>query len=148
MERVIEFRKAYDRKSEGYGIHSVDMCWYLKGPKGVIQFITYTNWHLPHIQEHFDKLQDREFPHLSCHPHAFDIGYHSYKPIYEGQTAVRSDCHLLNAPCYYDGSSLQAEEVLQLLISQGSEAVWQEMQNRYNEIFESKEIESGQLGRP
>lgn len=133
LERRIDIAPAYDKVSEGYGIHGVEMRWYVKGPEGVVQFLLYTNWHLPHVQDRLDARMDSQFPHLSCHPQPADIGYHSYKPRYEGQTAVQKDCHLLNGPCYYDGSSLQAKDFYKILVEKGGDALWEALEKRYQE---------------
>ena len=47
MHRRIEFAPAYDKRhpdpQKNYGIHGVEMRWLLEGPRGVIQFLVYTN---------------------------------------------------------------------------------------------------------
>ena len=132
---MAEFKKeiildpAWDRRhkdpNKNYGIHGVNLTFYLTGEKGVVQLVVYTNWYLPHVQQ---------FPFLE--PVPADVGYHSYTPMYEGQTILRDKCELLGGkPCYYDGSSLQAEEVFKILLNGGSEAVWKELEQQYNELF-------------
>lgn len=141
LERIVKVNPAYDKRhsdpSKNYGIHGAEMIFLLKGKKGCIQFVFCTNWQLPHVQKEFD---DRIFTSMNktefeCfyHPMAFDIGYHSPVPQYEDQKPVTESCEWLDGkPCYYDGSSLRAETYLQLLISQGSEAVWKEMEKEYD----------------
>ena len=54
MEKIVKFYPAFDRRKDpkgNYGIHGVDMRMILKGDKGAVQFVLYTNWHLPHVQE-------------------------------------------------------------------------------------------------
>ena len=138
LERKIEFLPAFDKRDpdpkKNYGIHGVEMRWYLKGELGVVQFVVYTNWQLPHVQKEQDTglIGGDRFPHLLCRPMGADVGYHSPVPTYEGQEPMREECALLDGkPCYYDGSGLQAETVLQLLIEKGGEAVWDELESRY-----------------
>ena len=102
----------------------------LKGDKGAVQFVLYTNWQLPHVAEEFSKRgYNRE-------PMPVDVGYHSLSPLYEGQEICNHTCEYLNGkPCYYDGSGLQAERVYEILLKEGSEGVWKELESRYNELF-------------
>lgn len=143
LERRIEFTAAYDKRStdpkKNYGIHGCDMRWYLIGPDVAIQFVVYTNWHLPHVtREQMSRPYDATGgdPHWMERPLPADIGYHSRKPAYEGQSVTREDCHVLGGPCYYDGSSLQAEAVFRILLAEGSDGVWREMERRYADMLE------------
>lgn len=101
----------------------------------------------------------------SYQPMAADLGYHSRVPLYDGQepmgsvnyklgtddtkeglerfTSIRTETgtftpcpYLDGAPCYYDGSGLQAETVLTILIEKGGEAVWQYMEECYHSHFD------------
>jgi len=158
------------------------MRWVLKGSKGAVQFLVFTQWMLPHVAkeqaERFwlrtlkfqgsrlgegkkDFLQEL---HIFYQPMAADLGYHSRVPMYEGQEPMGSvdyklsmdeskeglekfqsgrtatdtftPCPYLDgAPCYYDGSGLNAERVLQILIEQGGEAVWKYLEDYYHSTF-------------
>lgn len=142
FEKRIEFKPAFDKRHDdpkkNYGIHGVDLAFYLLGEKGAIQFIVYTSWHLPHVQDELDsKPIDSRFPFLSHKPMAADLGYHSHKPMYEGQEHIMEDCPLLGwGKCYYDGSGLNAEKVFKVLTEEGSDGVWKYLENYYNETFE------------
>lgn len=130
---------AYDKRHpdphKNYGIHGVDLRFYLKGPDAAIQFVIYTHWHLPHVQAEMDaKPCDPRFPYMFHKPQPADIGYHVRAPLYEGQTPISDDCHLIGGPCYYDGSTLQAEEVFDVLVRGGTDALWAEMERRYYDI--------------
>lgn len=139
MDRKITFAPAYDKRdpdpTKNYGIHGVEMRWILHGDEGAIQFIVYTGWHLPSVQAELDQKLDSRFPHLSCHPSGADVGYHSPKPRHEWQDAPRDNCHILDGPCYYDGSSLHAVDVLNILVEHGDEAVWAHLEKYYQDIF-------------
>ena len=106
FRREIKFSPAFDKRTNdpktNCGIHGAEMAFYLHGPKGVIQFVVYTNWPLPHVQKELDaKPPSRDFPYLFHSPQPADIGYHSPTPRYEGQTS--GECGLLGGKCYYDG---------------------------------------------
>jgi hypothetical protein len=152
LTREISFRPAYDGRSsdsrKDYGIHGADMSWYVKGPKGVIQFVVHTNWYLPHVaQELSENIIARPSRYLSkpqhiisCFgPQAADLGYHAKRRQYKGQTK-REDCHLLKNGCYHDGSGLNAEPVLALLIEKGSDAVWARLEEEYMSRFGSVDL--------
>lgn len=141
LAREIQFQPAYDKRPK-YGIHGVNMRWLLKGPRGVIQFMVYTNWQLPHVSEEF-KAKFGRYPYDSPTlflPMAADLGYHSPKPMYEGQDPI-GECDVLaeGSQCYYDGSTLNAEPVFDLLVSEGGEAVWKRLEQEYKERFENVE---------
>ena len=138
MEKIVEFTPAFDKRhtdpNRNYGIHGVDLRMVLKGMLGAVQFVLYTNWQLPHVQEEIRKNipPDKYFLH---EPFPADLGYHSPKPIYEGQ-AETSDCLYLNSKsCYYDGSSLNAKPVYNILLSEGSDGVWTKLEEYYIRIF-------------
>ena len=141
FEKIIKFTPAYDKRSKDpkkdFGIHGVELQMFLKGSKGVIHFIVYTNWHLPHVQEEINaKLCSFYFPYLFHLPHPADIGYHSPIPMYEGQESITPKYEFLNGkPCYYDGYDLQAEAVFKILLKEGSNGVWEELERRYHSIF-------------
>ena len=144
MPRRIEFTPAYDKRDpdpqKNYGIHGVEIRWLLEGPRGVIQFVIYTNWHLPEVQLELDlRSLGADLLTLQCsyHPQPADIGYHSYTPLREWQKepTFESCEYLRGKPCYYDGSSLGARVFFQLLVKEGQEAVWQRMEEYYRKTF-------------
>lgn len=149
MNKTTEFKKevhvrpAFDKRDDDpkkdYGIHGAELAFYLIGEKGVIQFVIYTNWMLPHVQEEMDtKPLLNGSPYMFHKPLPADIGYHSPKPIYEGQEPIHDNYHLIGGECYYDGSGLMAEDVFRIMIEGGSDAMWADMERRYNDIFEEK----------
>lgn len=142
MEREVVFSQAYDKRnpnpSKSYGIHGVNLAMYLKGEKGVVQFIVYTNWHLPHVQEELiDRAVggDRLDIEMIAKPMPADLGYHSYTQMYEGQLETES-CPLLDGhKCYYGGSSTNAYNVYDVLLKEGSEGAWRELEEYYDYVF-------------
>lgn len=146
MERRIEFAPAFDKRhpdpKKNYGIHGVEIRWYLIGPEGVIQFVVFTNWMLARTySEWLEPIHGLCKDHVN-RPMGADVGYHSRIPLYEGHSITQNDCKLLNGPCYYDGSGLRAEEWLTVLIEQGGDAIWALMEQmyieRFSEVVESK----------
>ena len=70
MERIVEFNPAYDERNNpkgNYGIHGVNLRMMLKGDSGVVQFVLYTNWHLPHVQDELEsKMVGKDKFYISC----------------------------------------------------------------------------------
>lgn len=131
LERIVKISPAYDRV-EGYGQHGADLLMLVKDGRGVVQFVVSTGWGLPSTRPHWNERVKALF----LLPTGTDVGYHSRVPRYEGQTAIEDSCKWLDgAPCYYDGSSLAAEELFETLIAEGDEAVWTVLERRHAEIF-------------
>jgi hypothetical protein len=141
MERITKFIPAYDERNNpkgNYGIHGVDLRMYLKGELGTVQFVVYTNWYLPHVQEELIHRNANDELSIRCMftPQPADVGYHSPKPMYEGQEPMTDSCECLDGkPCYYDGSGLYAEEIYKVLVEKGSDGVWKDLENYYVDVF-------------
>jgi hypothetical protein len=141
LVREIAFGPAFDKRdpisSKDYGIHGVDMTWYIKGPEGAVQWKVFTNWHMPNVRQEWEQRERQGNPPPLCCviPMAADLGYHSPKPMYENQTPMSNTCDVLGGVCYYDGSSLNAEPIFDLLVTQGQEACWQAIENYYRMTF-------------
>jgi hypothetical protein len=161
MERIMDISGAYDKRDpdpkKNYGIHCCDLRMILKGELGAVQFVLYTGWFTKRVQEELAAKGDST---STMYPMPADIGYHSPKPIYEGQTRMGENkfdfanagknglptmttakeedipkCEYLGVPCYYDGSSLNAEKYWNILRNEGSEAVWDALEEYYCDIF-------------
>ena len=142
MNKIIEFGSAYDKRSDdpgkNYGIHGVDIRFVLKGNEGAVQFLLFTNWYLPHvIDEMISKPENRtsRMIKLFFMPIPADLGYHSKKPRYESQEPISDNCEYTDGVCYYDGSSLNAEPIYQVLLKEGSDGVWRKLEEYYKSIF-------------
>lgn len=138
FERIIQFDPAYDKRhknpSKNYGIHGVTLRFVLKGEKGAINFVVFTNWMLPHIEKEYEnKGLKPGVEYRISRPMPADLGYHSHVPQYEGQT-IMDDCPWLDGkPCYYDGSTLHAETIFKVLVEEGGDALWEQLEKEYNE---------------
>ena len=138
LERIVKVRAAYDKRPKkpgdpDYGIHGAELVFGLKGEAGAVQFVIYTNWYLPHVA---DELEHKGNAALFFKPMPADVGYHSPKPTYEGQTQSAEACEWLDGkPCYYDGSGMHAEELFTLMVAEGHEAMWKHLEEYYLSIF-------------
>lgn len=139
--REVKFWPAYDKRNEpgGYGQHCVDMRFYVKGSKGVVQFYLMTGW-WPEVVSKPDDVDSFGNPKMNYDrvinngPYAADLGYHSLKPMFEGQQQM--DCTVLEGgKCYYDGSGLSATKPWSLLVHVGEEAMWKFLEDYYYDVF-------------
>jgi len=134
--RRIEFRPAFDKRhpdpNKNYGVGAVVLRFILTGPAGVMQFVCSTGMYLPHVL--------REWEGKDYNPGAgsgWDIGYHSLTPQYDGQSICQDACEYLGGkPCYYDGTSLGADEFFPTFLAGGDDAVWTMLESRYRDRFE------------
>lgn len=66
-----------------------------------------------------------------------DLGYHADEPQYKSHEAYEGcDCRETKQ-CYYDGSSLNAQPVFELLVESGEDAVWERLAEYYQERFDN-----------
>jgi hypothetical protein len=140
---VVEIEPAFDKRdpdpNKNYGIGAAQVRFVLIGPDGAVQLLVGTNWYLPAQRadsEGWKPLNGRA--HWNCYPRAWDLGYHSRVPRYEGQSQQSDACPYLNGdPCFYDGSSLNGEPVLERMIAEGHSALWEDLLKFYFRIFKS-----------
>lgn len=129
-ERIVEFTPAWDKRdpdpSKNYGIHGVELRMVLKGAKGAVQFVLYTNWMLPAVMR-----EGGGSYHLP--PMPADLGYHWIEPRYEDQRAMQCE-YTGTGKCYYDGSGLNAERIYEVLLREGSEGVWKALEAYYEDL--------------
>lgn len=132
FEKIIKITPAFDGRNsdpkKNYGVHGMDIRFVLKGSNGATQFVVFTPMYLSHVHDElFRKGHDFK-------PVGADIGYHSKHPQYAEHEAM--DCPYTDeGKCYYDGSSLAADEFMPEFLSGGSDAVWKMLEDRYNKIL-------------
>jgi hypothetical protein len=145
--RRVDLSPSFDRRdpnpSINYGIGAMRIWFHLIGPKGSVQWQIGTNWYCKSAQSHLSCLPER----LSSaaenalggnryQPQGWDLGYHSPVPIYDGQTPIWDDCHVIGGPCYYDGSSLNAELLTDGFLEGGERFLWPALEAYYRHTFE------------
>jgi hypothetical protein len=120
--------------SRNYGISTMRMVFYVKGPKGVIQWMIGTEWGIKPVRDHLENFAHHR--HEFRAPTGWDLGYHSLTPHYEGQTIQDKDCKVLGAPCYYDGSGLNADDLIEGFLAGGTDWLWPKLEEYYACTFE------------
>lgn len=139
LKRELEITPGYDHRYDGTnrGQHCATMRFLVKGDKGVVQFVVYSGW-FPEMIAPPDKDWTEWSRPVNKRgvdaPMAADLGYHSPKPMYEGQEPM-DHCDYLPQGCYYDGSSLNGYRLLSLMVHQGGEAMWTALEDYYRETF-------------
>lgn len=132
LVRSTQWFPAYDKRdpcpSKNYGIGAATLVFIVSGKAGAVNLTIYTGWYLKSVREEFGSKGWRS------DVMAIDLGVHSHTPQYPNHT-VKTDCYILQGDCYYDGSTLGAEEPFELLLSKGSDALWEYLENYYREQF-------------
>lgn len=116
-----------------YGQHGMDLRFVLVGERGATQFLMFTDW-VPGKTGVRDGFR-------SSHPNfpmAADLGYH-WKTDPHGNLADESwgrmdECDFFPDGCWYDGSGLRADPVMQRFIAGGLDAVWADLEDEYRSI--------------
>lgn len=145
FKREIRFTPAWHRVHEDtrkdYGVHGVEIHFYLTGDRGTVQFKMNTDWMLPETHDWWRQTgrlpkADRYIRDRPMFPMAADLGYHSPTPHYDDQFKTPAgECEFIDGDCYYDGSGLNAEPVLARLIAEGHDGVWAALEDYYAQVF-------------
>jgi hypothetical protein len=133
MERAVVFEPGFNDRNGQYGVHGMDIRWILRGAQVATQFLMFTSWVPGECGREF-RWSNPEA--AGMFPMGADVGYHSKVQIYGSQDPMDGECDILGGQCYYDGSGLRADELLQRFIFEGEPAVWRELQDFHDELME------------
>lgn len=144
FKRILRFKPGHcwvrETPSRDFGNGSVSMWFILVGPKGAVQWHIGTDW-MPEAARN-DVARRVAIHGLSRRPeqdyqkpHGWDLGYHSPTPMYEGHEPTHHKCDLLDGPCYYDGSGLAADDLIEGFLNGGDEWVWNRLEAYYRHHF-------------
>lgn len=126
-KRILQISKPFDKRNpkpgKNYGIGSLRLNFYIIKDNKAVDFTCSTGTYLPHI----------ETPPSSM---GYDVGYHSPTPMYKDHNA--GPCNLLDCDCYSDGSSLQAQEWFVIFLEQGSDKIWEMLEEYWNDRFNNE----------
>jgi len=148
MEHIVEFERGYDCmkfecvhgsadcKPGGrgrHGRHGVNIRFVAKGGRGAVQFLLYTGWMPQHIP---NSIVGRVVTDWGSPPMPADLGYHSKMPHYEGHEPMSEVCEYCDGqPCYYDGSTINANDAMYALVNGGDAALWVFLDGYYDSVF-------------
>lgn len=135
LERRFKATPAWDERSKGKGggQHCVDLVFAVVGAEGAYHFTLYTGWYLEMSSGAFPAVAGVPKPPFA--PLPADVGYHGSTPAYEGQAPVERCEFMGGGKCYSDGSGLQAYDLWNILLRDGSDGVWKELERRYHAHF-------------
>lgn len=141
--RRVNLSPSFDRRdprpSVNYGIGEVRMWFYLIGRKGAVQWQIGTGWYCNSAERHLRSFPDDPGGYRDesrYRPRAWDLGYHAREAQYDGQTVVDQDCETIGGPCFYDGSGLNAELLLDGFLEGGERFLWPALEAYYGHVFE------------
>ena len=141
FEERIEVTPAWDKRDDdphkNYGIGGVDFRFALleKTTGTAMVFVLGTHWHwLDAVPGFGGEGVHSLTPKMG--PMPYDLGYHSPKPMYEGQEPIESECSYVGGgQCFYDGSTLAAEPLFDILLREGREGVFQTLREQWEGRF-------------
>lgn len=129
-----------------YGIDGMKIRMLLHGPLATVQFL----WS-PGIYPIKERVPKRGYTTERWQtddisgPTGWDLGYHADAPQYDEPEFPQRPMKCEYRPdgrCYYDGSSLAADRLMDLLMYDGEDAVWQELEHYYDSHnFKSSTVE-------
>ena len=141
LERIVWVSSGFDKRhtdpKKNYGIGACRITFVLKGAEGAVQFMIGTDWYPPVVQrERRQQRHDFDTRFDKIKPDGWDVGYHSPKPMYEGQTPMERSCELVaGGVCYYDGSGLRADDWVEQFILGGTPWLWPQLETEYRVRF-------------
>lgn len=122
--RRIIFRRAFDHRAEGLGIHNAEITFVLQGPLGAVEYAINTGWYAPIVPSTYSKPSNGwAMIHYKKRPSWFD--------------GKAQECLFLGK-CYSSPSALMAEGLLEALTTAGEDGAWEFMMGLYHSQLESE----------
>lgn len=148
--RRVDITPSFDRRhpspSINYGISAMRIWFLLIGPKGAVQWQIGTNWycksaqaHLRSLPEHLTDASENALGGSRYQPQGWDLGYHAREPQYDSHTPMDGDCHVIGGLCFYDGSVLNAELLIDGFLEGGERFLWPALEAYYRHTFDGAE---------
>lgn len=152
MEHIVRFEGGYDcikfecvygsdkcKPGTGgsHGRYGMNIRFVVKGEHGAVQFLLYTGWTPQYAKPSSIGM-------LACDWGAStiptDLGYYSKTARYDGQKPIDEACEFCDGqPCYYDGSSLNANDAMYALVNGGGDALWTFLEGYYAATFNNED---------
>lgn len=141
LRREIRFEPGHTiRQTKGdgrdYGIGAMNILFLLHGPRATIQFRMSTGW----VPEKVPVPGYSFFEWFHRAPTGFDLGYHADAPLHEYTTRMEKCPYREAGSCWYDGSGLRADHLLERFMFEGDAAVWAQLEEDYLDQFHIVEL--------
>lgn len=124
FERILYTTPGYNDRGGPYGVDGLRLRFVLVGELGATAFLMSTGW----------APGEKMSPALAdLYPSGWDRGFHWRSQLYDYLSPGTCDV-LEEGTCYYDGSGLAAEPLLQRFIVEGMAGVWDDLESYYREL--------------
>ena len=133
FEQITKISPAFDKRNKGVGIGSCTMFMVLKGSKGCVALSVNTGWFLPCTFE-WKETCVGQTGLSSWEPKGNCVCYCSPVKMHDWQEG-RPNCNWLGCACYGDCGYTMADEPFDLLLTKGSDAVFEWLKNYYHSVF-------------
>lgn len=140
LERALVFQPGYNSDPDpdprhSYGVHSMEITWYLRGPKGCV-YLTFTvpEWVPGVLSPGHGLSPDGHCYRPPQHPHGFGRRWCTPAPQYEGQEIWEKVCPLIGTPCYSDTWFGGAGEPAEQFTEHGESVIWAALEEQYAEL--------------
>jgi len=137
-ERAVVFIPGYNGDPDApparnYGVHGMEIWWYLRGPRGAAHFGIFTEWTPGELRPgHGRSPLGYPVREASQYPSGADLGYHARVPQWDGQEIyARKECGIIGGRCYCDGSGLQADSLAREFTQYGESVIWAALEAEY-----------------
>lgn len=133
FEQIVKISPAYDERHKGNGICCARMHLVLKGKLGCVQLAVSTAMYLPCTME-WKEVCIQKNGLDGWEPRGDTVAYCSPVRLHDGQQG-RENCNWLGCTCYGSIEFIMADEPFGLLLTKGSDAVFEWLKNYYHTIF-------------
>lgn len=135
LETAVTIRSAFSARdpdpSKDFGIGGVVFRFYVRGPRGAVDWDLHTDWYLPTTRE-----LHRQSGHYGSGPHAGAVTLHQAFKSLDFQEP-QMECHTGVKPCYGDVSYLAGDDVYERMVENGHEGIWSALGEWYFQLPES-----------
>lgn len=133
-EESVQFTPGYNCPAEGpfgHGVHGMEICWYLRGPKGTVWLRLFTKWTPGELAPGHGLPPDLRIRPEDRTPDAAGAGHHARWPQHEDDEPSADDCPLFGAPCYQGMSYTGADEAAERFTVEGEQVIWDALEAAY-----------------
>jgi hypothetical protein len=133
-EESIQFTPGYNCTETGplgHGVHGMEICWYLRGPAGVVWLRVFTKWTPGELHPGHGLPPGLRMEPGDRLPDAAGSGYHARWPQYEDDEPSPDNCPLLDGPCYKGISYTGADEAVERFVAEGEQVIWDALESAY-----------------
>jgi hypothetical protein len=150
--RTVRFYPAWDHRDKGGGVHGVEIRFVLQDERGAIEYVLYTDWMLPAVEEWHTALRQANPSLNPTRPLVMAAGIfrHSLQPVDEDdrERCKPGECHIYPDGCYKDelGGFGRADDLFVLLKQGGDEPLWLVLESIHREVFYPEKVAARQEG--